>query len=186
MSQAIEDRPTIAERYIGATNSRDLTVNPEARTDADVLLAAGYASAGNAAASLALRFYRLKATGDMGPFSELAGIAGRWLHRRSYYKGRKHMSALQARDLATRTMFWWLNPVCKPCDGRGHPLIPNSPVINHGHNCPVCHGTAQYPIHRIVPPGTADEARWLVDEMNRQCAFVFADMARLLAPKLDF
>ena len=186
MSYVAERPPTIGERYIGATNSSDLSLNPEARTDADVLLAAGYAAAGNKAGALALRIYRMKASGDRAAFNELASIASRWLHGRSFRGGRKRLSSLQARDLAARAMFWWLDPVCKPCNGLGHPLIPNSPVINHGHNCPVCHGKGQYPIHRIVPPGTADEARWLVDELDRQCAFVFADMARLLAPTLEF
>jgi hypothetical protein len=179
------DRPGIAEQYISASNARDITVDPDKRTDADVLLAAGYAASNNAAASLALRFYRLRATGDMTPFSELAEIAGEWLLGRSMRGGRRRLRGVQARDLATRTMFWWLQPACKPCAGRGHPLMPHSPVINYGHDCPTCHGTGQYPIHRIVPAGTADEARWLVDELDRMTGIVFKDMARLLAANIN-
>ena len=55
MNQTAE-RPGISERYALAARSSDLTVNPDARTDADMLLAAGYAAAGNEYASLALRF----------------------------------------------------------------------------------------------------------------------------------
>lgn len=182
------DKPSIEERYVAATNSRDLSLKPQARTDADILLAAGYAAAGNARASLALEFYRLKATGDLAEFRRLSDIAGSWLCGRSMRKGRRKMAMIQARDLATRVLFWWRAPACQPCGGRGHPLMPNSPVINFGHDCDVCRGTGQYPIHRIVPPGTADEARWLVDEVDQLCAFVFADMARLLScqmPSLD-
>ena len=146
------EKPTISERYIGATNSRDLSLDFNKRTDADVLLAAGYAAAGNAAASLALRVCRMKPTGDKTPFRELADIAGAWLLGRSRHKGRRKLAPIQARDLATRTLFYWLNPACPPCGGLGHPLMPNSPVINFGHDCPVCHGTGKYPIHRIVPP----------------------------------
>ena len=186
MSQA-DERPGMAERYIGAANSSDLHLSGSEgpRTDADILLAAGYATAGNAAASLALRFYRIKATGDMADFKELTEIAGRWLHGRSFRRGRKSIRRVQAIDLARRAMFWWLNPVCKPCDGRGHPLIPDTARINYGHDCPTCHGGGQYPIHRIVPVGTADEARWLVDELDRYCAVVFNNMARRLAPTLE-
>lgn len=178
------DKPSIEERYVAATNSRDLSFKPQARTDADILLAAGYAAAGNTRASLALEFYRLKATGDLADFRRLSDTAGSWLRERSLRGGRRKMSMIQARDLATRVLFWWRSPACQPCKGRGHPLMPNSPVINHGHDCPVCHGTGQYPIHCIVPPGTADEARWLVDEVDQLCAFVFNDMARLLTRQM--
>lgn len=184
------DRPTLQEKYIAATGSRDLTLPADGstRTDADILLAAGYAASGNTRAALALDFYRLKATGDLAEFRRLSDLSGRWLCGRSMRSGRRKMKMIEARDLATRVLFWWRSPACQPCGGRGHPLMPNSPVINHGHDCPVCHGTGQYPIHRIVPPGTADEARWLVDEMDSLCAIVFNDMARLLArqmPSLD-
>lgn len=183
-------KPTLQERYIAATGSRDLTLPTDVgtRTDADILLAAGYAAAGNTRASMALDFYRLKVTGDLAEFRRLSDLAGAWLCGRSMRSGRKKMKMIEARDLATRVLFWWRSPACTPCAGRGHPLMPNSPVINVGHTCGVCHGTGLYPIHRIVPPGTADEARWLVDEMDRLCGIVFQDMARLLArqmPSLD-
>ena len=181
----VAERPGIEERYTAATNSRDLGMDPTQRTDADVLLAAGYAATGNAMATLALRFYRLRATGDMTPFKELSDIAGGWLLGRSMRKGRKKLRGIEARDLATRTLFWWLNPSCKPCNGLGHPLMPNSPVINYGHDCPTCHGSGKYPIHRIVPPGTSDEARWLVDELDRYTAIIFNDMAKRLSISLD-
>jgi hypothetical protein len=179
------DKPSIEERYVAATNSRDLSLKPQARTDADILLAAGYAAAGNGRASLALAFYRLKATGDLAEFRALSNIAGAWLHGRSMRRGRKKMRMIEACDLASRVLFWWIGPSCTPCEGRWHPLMPNSPVINPGHDCPVCRGTGQYPIHRIVPPGTADEARWLVDEIDQHCGIIFSDMGRLLAARLE-
>jgi hypothetical protein len=185
MTQTAE-RPGISERYALAARSSDLTVNPDARTDADVLLAAGYAAAGNEYASLALRFWRIKETKDLGPFRELAEIAGRWLQRRSVRGQRRRLNRIQAIDLATRTLFWWIDPVCKPCAGRGHPLRLNSPVIDTSRDCPTCHGTGKYPIHRVVPPGASDEACWLTDELDRYCRVIFDDMARLLRVQLDF
>ena len=183
--QQADEKMTVGEHYERATNSRDLSLRAECKTDADVLLAAGYATSGNAAASLALRFYRMRATGDKTPFRELADIAGAWLMGRSMRKGRRKLCGVEARDLATRTLFYWLSPACPSCNGLGHPLMPNSPVINYGHDCPVCHGTGRYPIHRIVPPGTSDEARWLVDEMDRMCGIVFNDMAKMLANRME-
>lgn len=184
MNQAIE-KPGTAERYIAATNSSDLSLNPNARTDADVLIAAGLICKDDSRFDLALRFYRMKATGDMTPFRELSEIAGGWLWARSYRRGRTRLHGLQARDLATRVLFWWLNPICTACGGHGHPKMPNSPNINYGHDCGICHGTGQYPIQRIVPPGTADEARWLVDELDLFTGLVFAEMSRALAPRLE-
>jgi hypothetical protein len=165
------EKPTIEERYVRVTSSRDLSIDPNRRTDADYLLAAGYAAAGNAAASMALRFYNLR-MGDKLAIRDLSDIAGAWLLGRSMRKGRKKLRGVEARDLATRTLFYWAEPVCKPCNGLGHPLMPNSPVINYGHDCPVCHGTS-------------DEARWLIDELDRLCGLIFHDMARALSNKLD-
>lgn len=180
-----EDRPTIEDRYLSAMNSCDLSIDFNRRTDADILLAAGYAASGNATGTLALRFYRLRANGEKSGIRDLSDIAGAWLLGRSMRKGRKKLRGVEAKDLAARTLFYWADPVCKPCNGLGHPLMPNSPVINYGHDCPVCHGIRRYPIHRIVPPGTSDEARWLIDELDRLCGLIFQDMARALSNKLE-
>jgi hypothetical protein len=178
------EKPSLEERYAAATNSSDLSLNPNKATDADVLLAAAYASTNNQRGSLGLRFWRMKAKQDMAALHELAAIAGFKLHKRSKYKGRKKLRSIEARDLAARAIIWWTNPVCRPCNGLGHPLMPHSPVIHFGHDCPVCHGSGQYPLHRVVPPGCADEARWLVDEIDAMCRVVFNDMAPLMANRM--
>ena len=179
------EKPTISERYVAATNSRDLTLNPIKRTDADILLAAGYAASGNTAGTLALRFYRLKATGDRSDFRELVDLTGEWLRSRSNYKGRRQLSRVQANEVAARTMLWWIDNTCRVCDGHGHPKIPDAPTINYGHDCGFCHGTRKIPVNRVVPHGMSDEALWLENEIDKQCAFIFSDMAKLLAPKLN-
>jgi hypothetical protein len=63
--------------------------------------------------------------------------------------------------------------------------MPDSPTINYGHNCIACRGTGQTPAERVVPFGQSDEALWLVGEIDKHCAFIFADIAKLLAPKLN-
>jgi hypothetical protein len=59
MSTAIEDRPTIAERYACAMESSNLRTNLERGCDTDVLMAAGWANA-----PLGTGLYRLRAEFD--------------------------------------------------------------------------------------------------------------------------
>jgi hypothetical protein len=174
---------TLEERYSSATRSSNLTVSATRTTDADVLLAAGYAAQKNYKAMQALEFYRLQG-GDMAGFNRLAGVAGQWIHNRSRRQGRKRRNALQARDIASRALLWWMNPTCKACNGIGHPLITGTPVINYGHDCGVCHGTGKYPIQRVVPVGSSDEARWLIDHIDWMVHSIFDDMAKLLYKRL--
>ena len=166
---------TIQERYIKAIHTGDLSADSK---DADTLIAAAYAGKRHKY-TLALEFYRLQA-GDTAGLNRLAGVAGQWLHNRSRRKGRKRFTALQARDIATRALIWWMNPTCKACSGIGHPLITGTPVINFGHDCGVCHGTAKHPIQRVVPIGTSSEAMWLVDYLDEQVTMVFYDIRKLL------
>jgi hypothetical protein len=172
-----------AERYISATRSSNLAVSTQRVSDADTLLAAGYAAQKNHKAMLALEFYRLQ-TGDMGGFNRLTGVAGQWLHNRSRRKGRKRLNALQAREIASRALIWWMKPTCKACNGIGHPLITGTPVINFAHDCEVCHGTGKHPIQRVVPIGSSDEARWLIDQLDAMVFNVFGDMAKLLSKRI--
>ena len=102
----------------------------------------------------------------------------------SLRKGRRDLSRIQACGLAWRVLLWWVDPTCRPCAGHGHPKMPDSPNINYGHNCGACHGTGRTPAERVVPHGMSDEALWLVEEIDKQCAFIFSDMAKLLAPRL--
>ena len=50
---------SLGEAYISATGTGRLEVDADRRTDADVLLAAAFASAGNLRGSMALVLYRL-------------------------------------------------------------------------------------------------------------------------------
>lgn len=169
---------TVFDRYIQATQSSNLTLKPNSQTDVDVLMAAGFVSSGNSQASLALRFFRMKFTGDTTPFNELSEIAGHWIAREG--RGYRRMSKAKAYDIASKTLFWWLNPTCKTCNGIGHPLIPNSNTINYAHKCTSCAGSGLYPLHSIVPQGTSEAAHRLIDNLNDQCSIALTGMKRCL------
>lgn len=47
MAMADTERPTIEERHLSATNTSDLTIDPQRRGKGDVILAAGLAASGN-------------------------------------------------------------------------------------------------------------------------------------------
>jgi hypothetical protein len=166
---------TIQERYTKSTRTSDLSSDSK---DVEVLIAAAYAGKKHRY-TLALEFYRLQ-SGDTAGLNRLSGVAGQWLHNRSRRKGRKRLTAAQARDIATRALIWWMNPTCKACNGIGHPLITGTPVINFGHDCAVCHGTGKHPIQRVVPIGTSSEAMWLTDYLDEQVSIVFDDIRKLL------
>lgn len=160
------EKPGIEERYSRATTSSDLGLDEQLQKDADILLAAGMVAGRSQDAGMALGLYRMRATGDMGQFRQLAGIAGGWLFQRNRNR-RDKPSRIETLDVATRTIFWWLNPACNVCAGLGHPLYKESPTINYTVDCPACLGTGKTPIHKIVPNGWSDEARWLTDEFQR-------------------
>ncbi|MEY4415384.1 MAG: hypothetical protein RIQ53_2677 [Pseudomonadota bacterium] len=63
---AIEDRPTIAERYSAATESSNLKVEARRRGDADMLIAAGWLPDSLGALLLRLRSEYEIASGDIG------------------------------------------------------------------------------------------------------------------------
>lgn len=170
---------TVFDRYIQATQSSNLTLKPNSQTDVDVLLAAGLTSSENSQMALALRFFRMKFTGDTAPFNELSTIAGHWLHHASRRRSNRCLSRAQSIDVASKTLFWWLNPSCRDCNGLGHPKL-QSNLLNYAHNCPSCNGTGKYPLTKIAPLGTAQQAHDLIDHLNSQCDTALRHMKRRL------
>ena len=174
---------SIAERYLSATNTRNLRLKPEAVCDADTLLAAGYAASGDPRKDLALKVWRMKQTGDRSGFDAVVEQCEEVL-RKNNTRGYK-LKGRSFRDVASRTLFWWMSPACMDCNGLGHPLVEGTPHLNEHVKCPVCNGTGEFPLHKVVGHKFEPHAADLVAELHVLSAEVFKDMARRLAPEMD-
>lgn len=179
------ERPIVSERYASATGSVDLTPRS---TDADLLLAAGYAAAHDTAGALALSLYRMRETGDHRGFDALVQHATNRIVGRMHRPGRERlpkMSREAAREVSGLVLLWWLRPTCPQCQGRRHPTIKHSARLNYSHACTGCRGTGEIPVTKLVQPGQHEHAVWLVEDLNAMAGRVFADMARMLNGRMD-
>lgn len=175
-----------AERYLSARRTSNLRLSAESRSDADVLLAAAYASTGHERKALALAVYGVMASTDMRGARAVADQLAGWLVRRSYKgRGESAMARVVAFDLALTVLKWFHRPTCLSCGGHGHPLRANSPVIDEGRECHACHGTGQIPLERLVRSEYTQHARWLAEELRVMGSLVFGDMSRRLRADMD-
>lgn len=180
-----DDRMTIGDRYARAMSSGNLTLTPGSRTDADHLLAAGYAARKNKRGLMALAVYRMRATEDRAPFAAAAEAATDWLVGRGARAGGKaKLSRTEAHATAQSVLLWWLNDVCIACEGRRYTQVPGTPHLT-ATVCPECHGTGLQPIERVIRARHLDQARWLASEFDAMCGYVMADMAKLLADRME-
>lgn len=177
---------TPQERYLSATMSSNLRLKADARCDADTLLAAAYAASGNPRKSLALSVYRLRA-GHAGSQQALVEPMVGWLVRRSRPNrwASPTLHRLEARGVVLAALKWWRHPTCPVCEGRGHPLIAETPVIDLTRDCPECRGTGARSLERLVRREHAGRIRWLVSEMESLSSMVFSDMARRLSGRIS-
>jgi hypothetical protein len=170
---------SVAEQYLRATHSKNLRVS-DTHCDADLLLAAAYASAGDERKILALDVWRMRHQGHLRGCEH---IVDRYTHRLIKAKRGVKLSDAKARETVWRTLMWWMHMRCDECDGLGHPVIPNTPHLDTSVDCPACNGTGETPLHKVVPEIWG--AQWLVHELDALSGIVFADMARTLRPQLD-
>lgn len=181
-----DNRPTIAEQYLTATNTKRLKLEEHRTTDADKLLAAGYATSGDPERTLALLLWRMRATGDTSGFNQVVDSLVGWVHfshsRKEILSGKKNKLAIHT---VRKTLWWWLNPVCMVCNGRGHPVIPDTPHVDDTRDCEACSGTGQSKLEKLVHHDQRELALRVMDEMNRLSSLVFADMAKRLKKDLD-
>lgn len=177
-------RRTIGERYIDATSASDLSPRG---TDADVLLAAGFAAAGNVSGSLALSLWRMRETRDMRGFAQLTQTSANWLIGRPNGRTRlaRRMPRVEAVDLASAVLAWWLHNTCPACEGRQHPMIPGSNRVDSSRECSECKGSGITPLDPLMRQEQREHARWLVSEYDAMAGRIFKLMAQKLAPELD-
>ena len=173
------ERASGPERYLRATRTSNLRLDLVAPCDADQLLAAGWASQSPRRA-LAMRVYRMRATGSMAGSRDLSQDLGQLLRqrmmkvRRGYMGGNGRMPSLfEVSGMAMKVLTWWHLPACPECCGRGHPTIPGTPNLDTSRLCQPCGGSGIRPVERLVRTEYADDIRWLVAEMEALAGMVF-------------
>jgi len=187
MNDTIERR-SISERYIDAASATDLSPGG---TDAAMLLAAGFAAAGNASGALALDLWRMRETRDLRGFAQMVQTSANWLIGRPTGRptGRtrlaRRMPRHEATDLASAVLTWWLHNTCPSCEGRQHPLIPGTNRIDSSRECTECKGTGVTPLETLLQQEQRENGRWLVSEYDAKAGYVFKLMAQKLAPMLE-
>lgn len=189
---------TVAERYLSSTQSSDLRVRAEGSCDADSLLAAAYATMGDNKRDLALKVWRLRATGGTSGSWGLMDDMGEMLYKhlvredkpvnvrlRSMRKRKTPLTRAQSNAVALKTLQWWKKPTCQKCGGHGHPPMPNAPVLDTSIICSACDGTGTTPLKNVVLARHLDHAEWLVHQMEVLSSMVFNDMSNLLAKQIS-
>lgn len=181
----------IAEQYLSATNSTQLAIDAEHACDADKLLAAAYATAGDPRRSLALDVYRLRATADMRGARSIAERMAVEVMNRSKPAGINRrlpkpptISRVEAIDLCIVVLKWWHMQTCPACHGRRHPVIPGTPHLDPTRTCGHCNGTGIRPLRKHVKANHLKLAEWIVDALDSLTAIVFSDMLKRL-PRFD-
>jgi len=172
---------SVAERYLRASNSGNLRLT-DGNCDADVILAAAYSSSGDPRKMLALKVWRMKQQGNTRGFEDVVDECITSV--RSYHRGMP-LSQAKAKDVARKTLFWWLNPSCEPCNGLGYPVIKGTPMLDHSKPCVHCDGTGVAPLEALVTSQHANSSRRLADDLNRLCSIVFSDMAHKLRRDME-
>lgn len=181
---ALEDRPKLDETYARATRSTDLSASSEHRTDADILLAAGYAAQKNRNGMIALMAYRMKITGDRASKAEI--VEALIDHMGYEAKRRRALPIINrpnARMVVQTVINWWSTDNCEVCTGRKMQPIPGTPHLS-ANWCEACAGGGKRPIPD-VGARFKQHAEWLAAELDHMLTFIVGDMARMLRPSLD-
>lgn len=141
-----DTRRTIEEAYSSATTSSDLRVQADHRSDADVLIAAGWSPGivGAAALRLCGEWDRAEKPrrGQNVP-QELQLLA---MKLKSFRSVRDALSLNHLeKDKAQRLIFWWLDQKCQPCGGTKFETVKNT--NRHGSaQCRYCRGSGLAPV----------------------------------------
>ena len=192
-----DDAPTIGERYSRASESSDLRVKPEARCDADYLIAAGWCGDGLGAILYRLRseFDHVHACVRPGQPLNTAERVFVLSHLKSLPAAKEaigKMAVFQATRrrfmrpdadaliLAGRVIDVFLDPNCSHCEGRGFTGGGRHEDSGPQVICRPCGGSGK----RRANIGRDDEERkfgaFLLSELERMTSEVEISMARFL------
>lgn len=179
----IDERPRLDESYARATRATDLSASTEHRTDADVLLAAGYAAQGNRNGRVALMAYRMKISGDRSQKAEIVEALMDMVAKKVARRTLPSVNRARSRVIVETVIGWWANDNCEVCTGRKMEPIPGTPHLS-ANWCSACNGLGT----RAIPdqgPRFNPHARWLAAELDMMLAVIVGQMAKRLAPQLD-
>lgn len=158
-----DDLRTVEEAYTSATTASNLRVQADRRSDADILIAAGWAPGMLGGALMRLhsewdstaRKVATK-TDAMLLFGQLKSLP-RVLEMISAWADGRGMES--PRTLAQAVTAHWLDNNCHKCHGRGKEVIPGTPML--GRQCGACNGAGK----RREPRGIAGrDALAMMDE----------------------
>jgi hypothetical protein len=172
------DAPTLEERYSGAARSSDLTVHPDHRGDADLLIAAGLATSHTTRGAVAMKIWRMQADGTRIGIGQVADQLAEWPHR-AKMRARNRTS----RRVAETVLAWMLSSVCIRCQGRKYELVPGTQVTSE-HFCQLCDGGGRPPLEPLLGQNV-EAGRWLVATINALYAEIFDGMARRGRQQID-
>ncbi|MBC7605078.1 MAG: hypothetical protein H7255_20770 [Ramlibacter sp.] len=114
-------------------------------------------------APLAVPLERLFA-GDGRAAHQIVGILAYMASTEARRLGVK-LAPVQAMDMAKATLAWFRNGTCKPCGGRGFPMLKDSPVQS-AHACDRCQGSGKIPFEKEFRFEWKPVARWLKEQIE--------------------
>ena len=148
------ERAGVEEQYISACSASNLRVEAERGSSADVLIAAGWLPSRAVGAVLLRLHTKYTRDGLEHVHAEAVSIAQR-------------ERIANADQVASAVIAWWLDKLCKTCDGVKFKLIPGTPSLS-AKTCNKCRGTGEI----SLPHGEAGKqmARWLDESVERASA----------------
>lgn len=204
---AIEDRPTLPERYVRAIDSTHLEMNLEERCSVDMLVAAGWIkdSLGTGLYRLRAEFdsvraaqhqaqHNLPAGGDDAHAAALAAKVMILVHLKSLpgtVAALGRFSALLATrerymkpdaavaKIAGRALDAWLDPLCPRCNGTGQIGEFGAPRMI----CTSCHGAKVRQVRLAEDEAGHQFGRALMNRMDSKCDWVSGQMRRYLSQR---
>lgn len=142
----LDEAKTITERYISAGNSANLTLDADNISDADVLIAAGWSPGmlGHAALRLHGEFDSFSRSQNIGATEAILAL-GHLNSLRSVAEPLKAWAAKRGMSdvehLVQAVLSHWLEPRCRPCEGRGFEKVRGTPML--GRTCKACGGSGE-------------------------------------------
>ncbi len=142
---------SVEEQYVNANNSSNLRVEADRRSDADILIAAGWSASrlGSALIRLHTEYDRTALPPGKVAETDYRLLLGRL---KSLPDVREQVTLQVAQwgiekpeTVAITVIAWWLHKICRVCRGRKFELIAGTPALSAKH-CKCCRGTGEAPL----------------------------------------